>query len=195
MMDWKLTGAGQRGVKETSAWQQSPEVSAEDVQSSWNAVGRMGDVVESTQSPLPKLPNLAAVQEASHLAELAESEVALTWTGGAAGELLPPRTRAIHSCTPFNSPPRETNIIDTLLSPTRGNCFHGFCTGPHSTHLIIWAIVCDVHSGDVDSGKCTSCWSVCDAGPRIVTEEAPSSWRKRISNPTFHGTPSPTSSR
>lgn len=33
------------------------------------------------QSPLPKLPNLAAVQEASHLAELAESELAVTWTG------------------------------------------------------------------------------------------------------------------
>ncbi|BDA46659.1 hypothetical protein COCOBI_09-1120 [Coccomyxa sp. Obi] len=102
-----------RGVEEASAWQPSPEVSTEDVQSSWDAVGRLGEnLIESAQSPLPKLPNLAAVQEASHLAELAESELALTWTGA-----------------------------------------------------------------------------------RIVTEEAPSSWRKRISNPTFHGTPSPTSSR
>ncbi|CAL8471277.1 g10819 [Coccomyxa elongata] len=106
-------GGEDRGVEEASAWQPSPEVSAEDVQSSWDAVGRMGENLgESAHSPLPKLPNLAAVQEASHLAELAESELALTWTG-----------------------------------------------------------------------------------PRIVTEEAPSSWRKRISNPTFHGTPSPTSSR
>ena len=40
-------------------------------------------VGNSGQSPLPKLPNLAAVQEASHLAELAESELALTWTGAA----------------------------------------------------------------------------------------------------------------
>ncbi len=99
MMDWKPTGAEQRGVKETSAWQQSPEVRAEDVQSSWNAVGRMGDMVESAQSPLPKLPNLAAVQEASHLAELAESEVALTWTGTADEGILPPRSRANHSRT------------------------------------------------------------------------------------------------
>lgn len=57
-------------------------MSAEDVQSSWDAVGRMGENLgESAQSLLPKLPNLAAVQEASHLAELAESELALTWTG------------------------------------------------------------------------------------------------------------------
>lgn len=33
------------------------------------------------------------------------------------------------------------------------------------------------------------------AGTRVKTEESPSSWRKRVSNPTFHGTPSPTSSR
>ncbi|KAK9918286.1 hypothetical protein WJX75_002838 [Coccomyxa subellipsoidea] len=102
---------------EHEPWQPSPEVSAEDVQSSWDAVGRMEEMVDERQgnagqSPLPKLPNLAAVQEASHLAELAESELAVTWTG-----------------------------------------------------------------------------------TRVKTEESPSSWRKRVSNPTFHGTPSPTSSR
>ncbi|EIE19619.1 hypothetical protein COCSUDRAFT_58365 [Coccomyxa subellipsoidea C-169] len=106
-----------QGHEGKEPWQPSPEVSAEALQSSWDAVGRIDELVgeqvgNSGQSPLPKLPNLATVQEASHLAELAESELALTWTGS-----------------------------------------------------------------------------------RVKTEEGSASWRKRISNPTFHGSPSPTSSR